>query len=584
MAGALRPHAAHPQALPVGSVASSRSAKRDARAAVAGARHRAGQQAAQADAAGARLRARLAAVDDRGGHRRVDAEETGALQDDWEARGLPVPLRALDSPYREVTRPIVDYVADPPREPARPRGRVHPRVRRRALVGAAPAQPERPAAQDAPALHARGHGHDRAVAAGVVRGPRGPAGRPGVGDVHRGGPTPEHRAAAGRRRGRGRRHGGRARGALRRAARGAGRVRPARAARRAGGRPAHPGPRQRPVLARGRRRGGRGLARPGRAPCPVAGPGGAGAATGSTRRWTAAGAQGAGGARATGPPPPGWSARARGRGGPRRRRRPGVAHPGALRRRRRRSRRTAQAPLARRRPDRGLPDRRTREPAGVPRHRGAGGRRRGRGAGAPSRRRLVVVEPGPGVPEVPPLDAPSRPGAAARRCWSASSPSRRRVLAGAPGRRAHSWTPLVAAPAAPGERALDLYCGVGLFAAGLAARVATARSWGSRATPGGADARRNLHDRPWVRLERGGRRRGRRPCRGCDCRSGMSTRRWGQVWAAPTSSCSTRRARGRAARCVERVLALRPRVVAYVACDPASLARDDGVRPTWGTG
>ncbi len=41
---------------------------------------------------------------------RVDAEETQRLLDDWEARGLPVPLRALDSPYREVTRPVVDYV------------------------------------------------------------------------------------------------------------------------------------------------------------------------------------------------------------------------------------------------------------------------------------------------------------------------------------------------------------------------------------------------------------------------------------------------------------------------------------------
>jgi amino acid transporter len=40
---------------------------------------------------------------------RVDADETERLLQDWEARGLPVPLRALDSPYREVTRPIVDY-------------------------------------------------------------------------------------------------------------------------------------------------------------------------------------------------------------------------------------------------------------------------------------------------------------------------------------------------------------------------------------------------------------------------------------------------------------------------------------------
>jgi amino acid transporter len=40
----------------------------------------------------------------------VDPGETEALQREWEARDLPVPLRALDSPYREITRPIVDYV------------------------------------------------------------------------------------------------------------------------------------------------------------------------------------------------------------------------------------------------------------------------------------------------------------------------------------------------------------------------------------------------------------------------------------------------------------------------------------------
>jgi amino acid transporter len=40
----------------------------------------------------------------------VDPDETERLLQDWEARGIPVPLRALDSPYREVTRPVVDYV------------------------------------------------------------------------------------------------------------------------------------------------------------------------------------------------------------------------------------------------------------------------------------------------------------------------------------------------------------------------------------------------------------------------------------------------------------------------------------------
>jgi len=42
----------------------------------------------------------------------VDVEEgdTEALAAEWERRGIPVPLKVLDSPYREVTRPILDYV------------------------------------------------------------------------------------------------------------------------------------------------------------------------------------------------------------------------------------------------------------------------------------------------------------------------------------------------------------------------------------------------------------------------------------------------------------------------------------------
>jgi amino acid transporter len=40
----------------------------------------------------------------------VEPSDTAALQEEWERRQIPVPLRVLDSPYREVTRPIVDYV------------------------------------------------------------------------------------------------------------------------------------------------------------------------------------------------------------------------------------------------------------------------------------------------------------------------------------------------------------------------------------------------------------------------------------------------------------------------------------------
>jgi amino acid transporter len=40
----------------------------------------------------------------------VDQAETRALTDEWDRRDLPVPLKVLDSPYREITRPIIDYV------------------------------------------------------------------------------------------------------------------------------------------------------------------------------------------------------------------------------------------------------------------------------------------------------------------------------------------------------------------------------------------------------------------------------------------------------------------------------------------
>ncbi|MCB0916027.1 MAG: APC family permease [Actinobacteria bacterium] len=42
----------------------------------------------------------------------VDHADTRALIDDWNRRDLPVRLRVLDSPFREVTRPILDYVKE----------------------------------------------------------------------------------------------------------------------------------------------------------------------------------------------------------------------------------------------------------------------------------------------------------------------------------------------------------------------------------------------------------------------------------------------------------------------------------------
>lgn len=40
----------------------------------------------------------------------VDPDETRELREEWERRGIDVPLKVLDSPYREVTRPVIEYV------------------------------------------------------------------------------------------------------------------------------------------------------------------------------------------------------------------------------------------------------------------------------------------------------------------------------------------------------------------------------------------------------------------------------------------------------------------------------------------
>jgi len=40
----------------------------------------------------------------------VDPEDTRRLQEEWDRRDIPVTLKILDSPYREITRPILDYV------------------------------------------------------------------------------------------------------------------------------------------------------------------------------------------------------------------------------------------------------------------------------------------------------------------------------------------------------------------------------------------------------------------------------------------------------------------------------------------
>jgi tRNA/tmRNA/rRNA uracil-C5-methylase (TrmA/RlmC/RlmD family) len=112
----------------------------------------------------------------------------------------------------------------------------------------------------------------------------------------------------------------------------------------------------------------------------------------------------------------------------------------------------------------------------------------------------------------------------------------------------------------PGESALDLYAGVGLFAGALAplvgehGRVAAIESDRSAV----AGARRNLRDLPWVRIEQG---------RVEVVLRRLGLRRVDLVVLDPTRS-------GAGSRVVKDVAALRPRAVAYVACDPAALARD----------
>jgi len=108
----------------------------------------------------------------------------------------------------------------------------------------------------------------------------------------------------------------------------------------------------------------------------------------------------------------------------------------------------------------------------------------------------------------------------------------------------------------PGERALDLYCGVGLFAGALAA--AGAEVFGVERDHAAVDlARRNV---PEARFRAG--RVERLPLR--------PTGRWSRADLVVLDP--PRAGAGEVA--VERVVEARPRAVAYVACDEAALARD----------
>ncbi len=124
----------------------------------------------------------------------------------------------------------------------------------------------------------------------------------------------------------------------------------------------------------------------------------------------------------------------------------------------------------------------------------------------------------------------------------------------------------------PGERALDLYCGVGLFAGALADRVGAigevvAVEGDPRAV---ADARRNLHDLPWVTLVQGSVAR--------VLADSLAALRDG---AADIVVLDPPRA-GAGRAVVEALCSAAPRAICYVACDPAALARDVEIAGTAG--
>ena len=114
----------------------------------------------------------------------------------------------------------------------------------------------------------------------------------------------------------------------------------------------------------------------------------------------------------------------------------------------------------------------------------------------------------------------------------------------------------------PGERAVDLYAGVGLFALALADAVGEegAVLAVEAEGPAMAAARRNTAGRPWVELRPGRVERVLKPL----VRQG--------IHADLVVLDPPRTGAGRAV--AAQVAALAPRAVAYVACDPAALARD----------
>jgi tRNA/tmRNA/rRNA uracil-C5-methylase (TrmA/RlmC/RlmD family) len=112
-----------------------------------------------------------------------------------------------------------------------------------------------------------------------------------------------------------------------------------------------------------------------------------------------------------------------------------------------------------------------------------------------------------------------------------------------------------------GERALDLYAGVGLFAGSLAAAVGPTGyvTAVESSTVAATDAAKNLADLPQAHLVR------------ADVESALANRE--QFGAVDIVVLDPPRS-GAGAAVVKGIAGLRPRAIAYVACDPAALARD----------
>ena len=113
----------------------------------------------------------------------------------------------------------------------------------------------------------------------------------------------------------------------------------------------------------------------------------------------------------------------------------------------------------------------------------------------------------------------------------------------------------------PGESAVDLYAGVGLFAALLGDRVGQAGSVlaveaSARAC---ADAARNTDDQPWVRV--------RTAAVDVALVRGLASRRPDVIVLDPPRA-------GAGLEVSAALAVLRPRALAYVSCDAASFARD----------